>query len=240
MPRREEEFWAGQRKGKGKPLCPICASEKLSYSKDVESWICEKGHRFITPSYGGGRSLEEMVDELKQRHLNEQLEARRKDFEEVTRLKREENETVALHTQTSREKKPPSPKRWDIEDNPKDNIGCGFIVLLVALIPLGISFGLLNGKDGFYWAFVPAMMLAFFGFMIIVANGFVFALGEKSATTIGKIVFGLLFLFLGIGTPLIWPGSFWVMVIPFIPLPYLGNVFLVLAGVGLLIWVLRE
>ena len=93
MPTREEEYWAGQRKGKGQGLCPRCGKPDIEYGKYIGYWICNKCfHKFPTPSYGGGKSLEEVTGELRGRHLAEQQELKRKEFEKADRKKREESE----------------------------------------------------------------------------------------------------------------------------------------------------
>lgn len=55
MPKREDEFWAGTKEGKGRGLCPFCGSLTIYYNKRYRSWrcgACEKS--FPSPSYGPG------------------------------------------------------------------------------------------------------------------------------------------------------------------------------------------
>jgi ribosomal protein L37AE/L43A len=58
MPKREDEFWASQKEGKGQGLCPRCGSSNISYNPKFHSWRCNKcEHSFPTPSYGSGKDL---------------------------------------------------------------------------------------------------------------------------------------------------------------------------------------
>jgi ribosomal protein L37AE/L43A len=55
MPKREDEYWAGTKKPKGRGLCPSCGSSNIYYNKRYKSWRCggcEKS--FPSPSYGSG------------------------------------------------------------------------------------------------------------------------------------------------------------------------------------------
>lgn len=51
---------------------------------------------------------------------------------------------------------------------------------------------------------------------------------------IAKIAGGAVALLLGAVTPFISPGSFWI-VFP-LPIPFLGNLFLIIIGIGVIIW----
>jgi ribosomal protein L37AE/L43A len=164
MPTREEEYWAGQREGKGQGLCPFCGSAKIYYSKYINYWVCNKClHKFPTPSYGGGKSLEESAAELKARYLTEQEAVKRIEFQEAARKKREE-----LERETSQAKHPQEPKSQAISPS-------------------------------------------------------------KYKSRIIYVTIGLVLLFIGVVTPFIWPVYF-ILAIPFIPVPYIGNVFLIIIG----------
>ncbi len=55
MPKREDEFWAAQKEGRGRGLCPSCGSSNISYNPRFESWRCNKCEKsFPSPSYGPG------------------------------------------------------------------------------------------------------------------------------------------------------------------------------------------
>ncbi len=55
MPKREDEFWAGKKEGKGRGLCPFCGSSNIYYNRRFESWRCGKCEKsFPSPSYGPG------------------------------------------------------------------------------------------------------------------------------------------------------------------------------------------
>jgi ribosomal protein L37AE/L43A len=55
MPKREDEFWAAQKEGRGRGLCPRCGSSDISYNPKFASWRCNKcEHSFPMPSYGPG------------------------------------------------------------------------------------------------------------------------------------------------------------------------------------------
>ena len=47
----------------------------------------------------------------------------------------------------------------------------------------------------------------------------------------GELIAGIVLIFFGVVSPFIWPLHF-TMLIPFIPIPYAGNVFLAIAGIA--------
>ena len=123
-----------------------------------------------------------------------------------------------------------------MEDSPKSNIGCGFVALIPALIVLTIALVLHHEqKDWFIWAIILTGMLAIYGIGVIVVNGLVLAFGERSGMRVTAIIGGTLALLLGAVSPFFLPMSF-IMLIPFIPIPYVGNVFLVIVGIVALFW----
>jgi hypothetical protein len=68
MPGREDEYYAGQREGRGQPLCPFCGSrdvypikaKRLIFFERIVAWSCanEKCRmyrkQFPAPSFGSG------------------------------------------------------------------------------------------------------------------------------------------------------------------------------------------
>lgn len=123
-----------------------------------------------------------------------------------------------------------------MEDNPRNNIGCGFIILIPALIVWGVVATQHLEQEGWVvWAIVLTSILGSIGLMIILVNGLVLAFGEKSGMRVAAIIGGTLLLLLGAVSPFFSSMSF-IMLIPFIPIPYVGNVFLVIVGIAALFW----
>ena len=60
MPKREDEYWAGTKEPRGRPLCPFCGSAKVyqRYTQPGGWWRCDNcGRNFPSPSYGPGEDF---------------------------------------------------------------------------------------------------------------------------------------------------------------------------------------
>lgn len=137
MPKREDEFWAAQKEGRGRGLCPFCGSSNISYNPKFESWRCNNcEHSFPMPSYGPG---DESGKEA--RWFGKTTEGeRRKEFAKAARRNRESK---------SRDKQPASrlnPDPTKLSNSGKEIVNrpvhCLWALLLIfafSIIGLGIS-----------------------------------------------------------------------------------------------------
>ena len=84
MPRREDEYWASEKEGRGRGLCPFCGRSNIYYNEHYRSWRCGNCEKsFPSPAYGPGK------DFGKEARLSGQTtEVKRAEFAELARKAR--------------------------------------------------------------------------------------------------------------------------------------------------------
>lgn len=178
MPKREDEFWAAQKEGRGRGLCPRCGSPDISYNPKFESWRCNKcEHSFPMPSYGPGGEFGKEA-----RWFGKTTEGeRRKEFAETARRKREP-ESRDKHPTSNIHPEPAKPKASnpgkEVVNRPIQNwLWALLLIFALSIIGLGISI--------YIGSFIPFWLLLGFSCIYSVEKWFTYTTRKHKG--IGKL-----------------------------------------------------